>query len=222
MISGWDRLFYVQDNSPAPRRHVFNHTSAAPLFRSFRAFTFNHWHDRISTSRDRRYFAQTCNSATPLTFVITDYQFEDIGVFFFFVHYGCLLYLSLPFLHWFSSVMRVGKTVLVFILWILWQRRSEVLTDKKIKTKGTEGIYLQVHKREFLILRHNPFIFFHSPILFLLQAIWCSVRHTANGQSQPSPANTHARCNKYVDCRNLLQSALAPVWTSTLLSVRLI
>ena len=81
VISVSGGMFFWQVSSSEDRRQAFNCLSAAPLFRRFRAFTFINWHDRITISQDRRYFSQLFILASTLTFVPTDYQFEDIRFF---------------------------------------------------------------------------------------------------------------------------------------------
>ena len=128
-------IFFLQVTSSAPRRHVFNYISAAPLFRRFRALTFIHWHDQITISRDRRWFSQT--PATPLTFIPTDYQFEDITSF-----SASSFWLSITFLITFPLLvifyMRVGANC-QFSFYELCEkarRNIEVLTEMKKKRKN--------------------------------------------------------------------------------------
>ena len=95
------------------------------------------------------------------------------------LHFGCLLHFSLPFLYWLSSIWELVQIVSFHSMscvrkreetlkyWLRWKRKG--------RTKWTEGIDLQVYKNEFLILRHDPFIFFHSLLLALLPEIWYSV-----------------------------------------------
>ena len=107
VISVSGDMFFRQVTSSGPSRHALYYISVAPLFRRFRALTVIHWHDRITISRDRIWFSQIYILATPLTFIPTGYQFEDITFF-----SACSFWLSVIFVIIFPLLvifcMRVG------------------------------------------------------------------------------------------------------------------